>query len=77
MQHRYNEIIEWWRTLAEENSHLVTYVKSVGQSYEGRDQPAVHITASSDPNVNKVFFECQTHASKTPMLYTTSYVTCS
>lgn len=64
VQHPYEEIIEWYKKLADDYT-IVEFVESIGKSYEGRDQPAVHITANTDPD-NKVyyFFQCQIHASK-------------
>lgn len=62
-QHRYDQIVEWWRKLADDNLDLVKFVESIGKSVEGRDQPAVHITASVEPDVKKIYFQCQIHAS--------------
>ena len=62
-QHRYDAIVEWWSKLAEDNPDLVKYEESIGKSLEGRDQPAVHITASMEPDVKKIYFQCQIHAS--------------
>ena len=51
--------------LSEDYPDLVTYSPSIGQSLEGRDQPAVHITATKGGSmVNKIFFQCQIHASE-------------
>ena len=63
IQHPYVEIMEWYDKLAEDYDDLVTFVESVGKSYEGRDQPAVHITVNPDPNRYKFYFQCQIHAS--------------
>ena len=62
LQHRYDEIVDWYKTLASDNSNVVKYVESIGKSVEGRDQPAVHITTANG-NVNKIYFQCQIHAS--------------
>ena len=61
-QHRYDDIVKWWSELAEDNTEIVKYEESIGKSYEGRDIPAVHITA----NLNRekvIYFQCQIHAS--------------
>ena len=55
--------MNWWSKLADDNKDLVKYVPSIGKSFEGRDQPAVHITASVEPEVKKIYFQCQIHAS--------------
>ena len=37
---------------------------SIGKSVEGRDMPAVHITAATAANHPKIYFQCQIHARK-------------
>ena len=64
MQHRYADIVNWYEELASNNPTIVKYVASIGKSVEGRDQPAVHIAAAGG-NGNKIYFQCQIHASKT------------
>jgi murein tripeptide amidase MpaA len=64
VQHRYADIVKWYEDLANNNPNIVKYVESIGKSVEGRDQPAVHI-AGENPNGNKIYFQCQIHASKT------------
>ena len=64
IKHRYDEIIEWWGKLAEDNADIVKYEPSIGKSFEGRDQPAIHITASEDNMEKTLYFQCQIHASK-------------
>ncbi len=56
--------MDWWEKLAEDNPKLVKYTESIGKSFEGRDQPAVHITASENLDVKQIYFQCQIHASK-------------
>ena len=55
--------MQWYRQLEERFPDLVKFVPSIGKSYEGKDQPAVHITAAGDGAV-KIYFQCQIHASK-------------
>ena len=38
------------------------YTQSIGKTHEGRDMPAVKLTASTDPNRKKVYMQCQIHA---------------
>ena len=64
VQHPYEEVVEWYEGLAAQYSDIVKYEPSIGKSYEGRDLSAVHITGSSDPDVLKMYFQCQIHASK-------------
>jgi hypothetical protein len=59
--HNYDAIVTWYQKLASENPDLVSYVERIGTSYQGLDMPAVHITASSDPQ-RKIYFQCQIHA---------------
>ena len=62
IQHRYDDIVEWYKGL-EQKSDIVKFIPSIGKSVEGRDQPAVHITAVTDA-AKKIYFQCQIHASK-------------
>ena len=68
VQHRYDDIVKWYQDLAEKFSDLVRFVPSIGKSYEGRDQPAVHITAATE-DTKKIYFQCQIHASKKLLRY--------
>jgi hypothetical protein len=54
--HQYEEIVQWYKNLCAEDK--CQYFDSIGKSYEGRDQPAVHI--GSGPL--NVYFQCQIHA---------------
>ena len=54
IQHTYEEIIEWYKGVANQFSEIVKYDTSIGLSYEGRNQPAVRITGSSNPDVLKM-----------------------
>ena len=56
VQHRYDEIVKWYQDMAEKFNDLVTFVPSIGKSYEGRDQPAVHITADAAA-MKKIYFQ--------------------
>ena len=62
-QHRYGDIVMWYQDLEGKFPLLVKFVESIGKSIEGRDQPAVHITAAANPT-KKIYFQCQIHASK-------------
>ena len=78
-QHDYGAICLWYSQLSSNNPDLVQYVPSIGKSVEGRDMPAVHITASSDNDRKKIYFQCQIHASKLThvfSLYWGSYREC-
>ena len=47
------------------NTDLVKFVPSIGKSLEGRDMPAIHITATDGgEHVNKIYLQCQIHARK-------------
>ena len=63
VQHRYEQIVNWYNDLAKENPDIVKFIESIGKSVEGKDQPAVHITAASS-GVKQIYFQCQIHASK-------------
>ena len=63
VQHRYEDIVKWYQDLADKFPSLIRFVPSIGKSYEGRDQPAVHITSAAEPTKN-IYFQCQIHASK-------------
>jgi murein tripeptide amidase MpaA len=60
--HNYESIKTFYKTLAANNRELVTYVPSIGQSVEGRDMIALHITASKSPERLKYYIQCQIHA---------------
>ena len=40
----------------------MTYISSIGSTHEGREMPAVLLTASTNPNRKKVYMQCQIHA---------------
>lgn len=60
--HNYDAIVMWYKYQASNHSNLVRYVESIGKSYHGLDMPAVHITASTNPQRRKIYFQCQIHA---------------
>lgn len=60
--HDYSTIVMWYERKAKQHPNLVRYVKSIGQTYHGLDMPAVHITASTNPDRHKIYFQCQIHA---------------
>eukprot|EP00158_Paraphelidium_tribonemae_P004291 Partr_v1_DN26677_c5_g1_i3_m69237 putative Carboxypeptidase len=62
--HRYDEIKKWYSDLATANPKLLRFVASVGQSVEGRDLFAVHLTSDKgDVKTKKqVYFQSQIHA---------------
>lgn len=64
LQHRYDEIINWYKELADKHPDIVKKIEIIGKSYEGREQPAVHITLNEDPESPKIYFQCQIHASE-------------
>ena len=55
--------MNWYEELSKKFPEIVKFVPSIGKSVEGRDMPAVHITASS-ADALKIYFQCQIHASK-------------
>ena len=57
----------WYKELAD-NSDIVIHVESIGKSYEGRDQPAIHIVGKDDADM-RIYFQCQIHARKAHCLY--------
>jgi len=63
LQHEYPDIVNWYRDLSEDFPDIVTFVPSIGKSVEGRDMPAVHITAGTSADTMKIYFQCQIHAS--------------
>ena len=63
LQHRYDEIVKWYKDLADNNQNIVKFVASIGESLEKRAQPAIHITAAENPG-KKIYFQCQIHASE-------------
>ena len=62
IQHEYDEVVRWYSHLATEHSDLVQFVESIGETDGGLAMPAVHITASDDPERHKIYFQCQIHA---------------
>jgi len=63
--HTYDEIHKWYRDLNSDYPDLTTYVNSIGETYEGRDIMAFHVTApNTSPNNNKrkIWIQCQLHA---------------
>ena len=47
---------------ASANSNIMRYIPSIGSTHEGRDMPAILLTASKSPNRKKVYMQCQIHA---------------
>ena len=64
IQHSYEDMKEFYEVLAKAYPKLMKYERSIGKTAEKRDIPAVHITASSDPNRKKFYMQCQIHASE-------------
>ena len=60
--HTYDEIVLWYSQRPAAYPTLATYIPSIGRSYEGRNQPALHITSSRGVNKPKIYFQCQIHA---------------
>lgn len=59
--HTYTDITQWYQDLGS-SSNLVTFTSSIGKSAEGRDQPAVKITAPGGGSKPKIYWQCQIHA---------------
>ncbi len=65
IQHDLAAITKWYKKLSENNPRIVRLVDSIGKTEEGRDIPAVHITAAAqNSEVPKFYFQCLIHASK-------------
>jgi len=61
--HNYADIVQWYADLAQANPTTTRYVASIGQSFEGRAIPAIHVFGAQGPATKrKVFFQCQIHA---------------
>ena len=55
----------WYEEMSGAFPQLTKFVPSIGKSLEGRDMPALHITATGGgEEVNKIYFQCQIHASE-------------
>ena len=65
LKHEYPDIVNWYEELSQNFPEIIKFVPSIGKSVEGRDMPAVHITAST-ADALKIYFQCQIHASKSP-----------
>ncbi|XP_019851169.1 PREDICTED: carboxypeptidase B-like isoform X2 [Amphimedon queenslandica] len=57
--HRYDEIYDWYKELAEQCGERCQFNSSIGGSLEGRVMPAFHV---GSPAVGKIYFQCQIHA---------------
>jgi len=57
----YADITNWYRNFATANPTLVTFNPSIGRSTEGRDMPAVVITAAPS-TAPKIYMQCLIHA---------------
>lgn len=57
--HRFDEIREWFESLAKDYPDLVTFIPSIGKTHEGRDIFAVHITDKQVTRVpkQKIWFQ--------------------
>ena len=60
--HDYSAIVQWYKEKAAEYPNLVTFVPSIGTTNEGRDMPAVHITAASKKGGAKIYLQSLIHA---------------
>jgi len=60
--HTYEELVNWYSDLASQYPNIVTFIPSIGKSYEGRNQPAVRITGLRGSNKPSIYFQCQIHA---------------
>jgi murein tripeptide amidase MpaA len=57
----YSELVNWYRNFATANPSLVTWIPSIGRSFEGRDMPAIIMT-SAPANAPNVYMQCLIHA---------------
>ena len=64
MQHPLNEIEAFFKKLAKEHKHLVTFVDSIGETTLKKPMFAVHITVKDMQEKPKVYIQCLVHASK-------------
>ena len=73
IQHNYDDMVKWYKELAEKNKDLVIFYDNIHQSsktHEGRNIPAVHITddvkdeKKGNSLKKKVYFQCLIHASE-------------
>ena len=48
--------------MTEANPNLTVFV-TIGESLEGRDQPAIHISPQVGTDAKRIYFQCQIHAS--------------
>ncbi|XP_065196663.1 carboxypeptidase B-like [Sycon ciliatum] len=62
--HTYAEIYAWYQELALEHPDVLHFESTIGESGEGRLQPAVHIAGGSRTNSSRhrIYFQCQIHA---------------
>lgn len=60
--HTYDELRAWYQDLAAQYPSLVTYIPTIGQSFEGRDQPGLRITSTRGGNKPSIYMQSQIHA---------------
>jgi len=61
--HTYDEIVDWYEALSTQYPALTSWNPSIGNSYQGRAQPALHITSEEGGNNKlRIYFQCQIHA---------------
>lgn len=64
LQHEYGDIVNWYMSQSRTYPDITGYVESIGKSVENRDMPALHISSRPMGTLNKIYFQCQIHASE-------------
>ena len=74
--HTYDDIKQWYKSLVDSNKHLMRFVPSIGQSHEGRDLFAVHVTSDKNKGHKKqIYWQGQIHAREWLSGTTVQYLT--
>ena len=75
--HRFDEIVQWYKHLAETYPHLVTFIPSIGKTVNGKDMVAVKITSSNGTLTEKpqLYFQGLQHAREWIGGSTVQYIT--
>jgi len=60
--HTYTDIVAWYQALAVQYPNLASFVPSIGNSFQGRAQPAIHFTSPVGSNKPTFYVQCQIHA---------------
>jgi hypothetical protein len=70
-----DELLGFYKDLAQKHPDLVRYVPSIGKSHEGRDIPAFHVKGKNYQGSKKFYFEGLIHAREWIAGMTVAYVT--